>query len=114
MNSATPKIKAWLKESGEVWMQEENPNCFTNSFLEAIYVYEDHIKYWEDIRDHSVVVRHKIPETKRELIEVLRPAEGPDEYIDRLIAQAAPQMKNLDPKAFMDEVRGREPENSEE
>jgi hypothetical protein len=71
--SATPQIKSWLEadDSGRKWKQGENPNCFTNNRLEALYVYEDYIKYWEDIRAQSVVVEHRIPESKNELYLVI-------------------------------------------
>ena len=37
-------------------------------------------------------------------------ADDPDAYLDRLIAKASPQWKGVDADAFMDIVRGREPE----
>jgi len=71
--SATSQIKTWLEadDSGRIWKQAENPNCFTNNRLEALYVYDNHIKYWEDIRAQSVVVEHRIPESKSELYLVI-------------------------------------------
>ena len=42
-----------------------------------------------------------------DLIETAK-AETPDEYLSRKISEAAPQLSNIDPAAFMDEVRGRE------
>lgn len=71
--SATSQIKSWLEEddSGRTWKQGENPNCFTSNRLEALYVYDGHIKYWEDIRAQSVVIEHRIPESKSELYLII-------------------------------------------
>lgn len=65
----TPQIKTWLEadNSGRKWKQGDNPNCFTSNRLEALYVYDDKIKYWEDIRSQSVVFEHRVPKSKGEL-----------------------------------------------
>ena len=42
-----------------------------------------------------------------DLIETAK-GETPDEYLSRKISEAAPQLSNIDPASFMDEVRGRE------
>lgn len=71
---ATIHIKTWLEEddSGRVWKQEKNPYCFTSNRLEALYVYNDRIRYWEDIREQSIAVEHAIPESKSELYVIIK------------------------------------------
>lgn len=64
-----PKLKKWL---GNNWTQQENPNCFTGNFLQALYIYNDHIKYWEDIRAGHLSVLHHIPQSKKELKSIIR------------------------------------------
>lgn len=62
----------WLKEMDKTWSKKkDNPNCFFSGSLEALYVYENEIKYWEDIRSHSVVSIFPIPESKQQLEEYL-------------------------------------------
>ena len=72
MCNATPKIKNWLSvDNSRIWKQQDNPNCFISNRGEAVYVYCDKIKFWEDIRCQSLVVEHKIPKSKAELYLVL-------------------------------------------
>lgn len=39
--------------------------------LEALYVYDDCVKYWEDIRSQSGVVEHRIPKSRKELYSLI-------------------------------------------
>ena len=70
---AVSQIKSWLDsdDSIRVWKQLENPNCFTSNMLEALYVYDDRVKYWEDIRAKSEVVEHRIPKSRKELYSLI-------------------------------------------
>jgi hypothetical protein len=70
---AVPQIKSWLdsNDSLRVWKQLENPNCFASNMLEALYVYDDRVKYWEDIRSQSGVVEHRIPKSRKELYSLI-------------------------------------------
>jgi hypothetical protein len=62
------KIISWLKEYDKSWsVRKDNPNCFYSDSLEALYVYEDGVKYWEDIRCQSAVKIFPIPQTKLHL-----------------------------------------------
>jgi len=67
--SATPKIKAWLSslDLNAVWKQKDNPNCFMSNKLEALFVYEDCVVYYEDVRSNASACEHSIPESKSEL-----------------------------------------------
>lgn len=72
MCSATAKIKDWLLvDDSRIWKQQDNPNCFISNRCEALYVYENKIKFWEDIRNQSFVLEHRIPESKTELYDYI-------------------------------------------
>jgi hypothetical protein len=70
---STPRIKNWLfADNTRVWKQlVDNPNCFKSNLGEALYVYEDSVKYWEDIRDQNLFIECKIPQTKSELNTII-------------------------------------------
>ena len=60
-----PKIFEWL--SSQDWKYEstkwkvdaDNPVRFSNNLLEALYVYPDKMKYWEDIRVNHIFVEFR-------------------------------------------------------
>ena len=54
-------VELWLKEDSRPWKPLKNPNCFTDNTLRALYVYEGHIKYWEDIRCPNISVNIPFP-----------------------------------------------------
>ncbi len=67
-------IELWLKSdiNGNWIRNEKNTNTFTDiKGGRALYVYEDCIKYWDDIRQHSGVCEYMIPTSKIELFDIL-------------------------------------------
>jgi len=61
-------ILKWLKELDRSWARRKiSPNCFYSDTLEALYVYENEIKYWEDIRVQDAFKTCPIPDTKLHL-----------------------------------------------
>lgn len=67
-------IELWLKSdiNGNWIRNEKNTNTFTDiKSGRALYVYEDCIKYWDDIRQHSGVCEYMIPASKIDLFDIL-------------------------------------------
>ena len=66
--TASNRIYKWLKELDSSWtIGKDNPNCFYSAYLEALYVYDNEIRYWEDIRIEDGYTTHPIPKTNLHL-----------------------------------------------
>jgi len=66
------EIKSWLlQDVTRTWVQLKNTNCFTSNRLEALYIYKDHVKYYEDVRHSGTMTKHPIPENKDELYNII-------------------------------------------
>jgi|AACY02.16.fsa_nt_gi hypothetical protein len=64
------QIENWLKGTG--WKKSStNPNIFRNDKLEALYVYPNMVRYWEDVRSRRGDRVHDVPKTKEELFEII-------------------------------------------
>lgn len=51
-----------LLDCNNGWYQHtDNKNCFTDKINgQCLYLYEDHLKYWNDIRVHSSFETHPL------------------------------------------------------
>lgn len=67
--TATPQITAWLQKSAvRKWKAGlDNPNCLFSNYGEALYIYEDHVCFWEDIRDSANYTKHDVPDSESKL-----------------------------------------------
>jgi len=73
---SSKKVLNWLVELDKTWeRREESPNCFYSDKLEALYVYEAEIRYWNDIRCHDNFLKFPIPKTKLHLAKYLNTKE---------------------------------------
>lgn len=67
-------IEEWIMTdiNGNWYKHQDNPNCFTDKKQgRALYVYEDCVKYWEDIRIHSGCCEYPIPNNKTALFDII-------------------------------------------
>ena len=53
------------------WQEKENPNKFFSNFGQAIYVYNDKIKFWPDIRCVEVIEK-KLPVKSQEIQKLIK------------------------------------------
>jgi hypothetical protein len=72
-NLPHPKILEWLaQDKHRTWQQSRpHPNRFGSNFKEALYVFEDHILYWENYEQSNKYVKHDVPDSKTELDKIL-------------------------------------------
>lgn len=72
MKTTSKEIEDWLLDDDlRTWDQVYNQNCFISSLGEALYVYKDKIRFWEDVRCGRLVSEHKLPLTKEELFKII-------------------------------------------
>lgn len=69
-----PKIVDWLlsdkKSTWERGTASHQPNTYYSKSLQAVYIYSNRIKYWEDIR-HGGYIETRIPIDKEELFSFI-------------------------------------------
>lgn len=65
----TSEIEKWLAtDQDRTWKAErEEPNYFVSSDQKAIYIYDNIVEYWENLRDLDNVSEFAIPRSRAEL-----------------------------------------------
>jgi len=74
VNRQSNLIAIWLKtDFNSNWVRNaDNTNTFTDLKRgRALFVYEDHIKYWSDLLCHSGVREYMVPTSKVTLFNIL-------------------------------------------
>lgn len=67
------QVIEWLKEDKDrIWEQSRpHPNRFGSNKRDAVYVFDDHILYWEDYHKPDKFTKHEFPKSKLEFDKIL-------------------------------------------